>query len=256
MKNKLKQSIDPILFEEACHFVIDNEKILKGIGTLSEKTVHAVLKYYYAPKEIYHEHKIGSYVADILVDGEIMEIQTRNFNTLRRKLDFFLPEYEVTIIYPVAHTKWLRWIDEETGEITDKRKSPKAGSHYAIIPELYRIKNYLKDPHIHFTISLIDVVESRLLNGWSKDKKKGSTRDDGIPIGIYDEIHINNSNDYIKLLPDSLPELFTSKDYKRCAKISQHNAVIGLNLLYYMNIVDRVSKDGNAFIYKKQQTVI
>lgn len=256
MNNKSSQTIDPLLFEEACHFVIDNEKVLRGIGTLSEKTVHAVLKYYYAPKEIYHEHKIGSYVADILIDGEIIEIQTRNFNTLRRKLDAFLPDHEVTIVFPVAHNKWLRWIDEETGEISEKRKSPKTGSLYAIIPELYRIKNYLKDPHIHFTISLIDVVESRLLNGWSEDKKKGSTRDDGIPIGIYDEIHILDAKDYLKLLPESLPELFTSKDYKRCAKISQHDAVIGLNILYYMEVIDRVSKSGNAFIYKKQKVVI
>lgn len=252
MKNKFSSTIDPLLFEEACHLIMDHTRKINGIGTLREKTIHAVLKYYYAPKEIYHEHKIGSFVADILIDGEIMEIQTRNFNTLRRKLDAFLPNHEVTIIYPVAHTKWLRWIDIETGEITNKRKSPKTGSLYAIIPELYRIKGYLKDPHIHFIISLIDVEESRLLNGWSADKKKGSTRDDGIPIAIYDEIHITDKQDYMKLLPDSLPELFTSKDYKRCAKISQHNAVIGLNILNYMEIIQRVSKDGNSFIYKKQ----
>ena len=33
-----------------------------GIGTLREKTIHSVLKYYYAPDSAYHEIKIGSYV--------------------------------------------------------------------------------------------------------------------------------------------------------------------------------------------------
>ena len=60
-----------------------------GIGTLREKTIHSVLKYYYAPDSVYHEIKIGSYVADICVDGEIFEVQTRNFNKMRDKLDFF-----------------------------------------------------------------------------------------------------------------------------------------------------------------------
>ena len=197
--------MDYELFNEACRFVIDNDKLLKGIGTLSEKTVHAVLKYYYAPKEIYHEHKVGPYVADILVDGEIFEIQTRNFNTMRKKLEHFLPEHDVTIVYPVAHIKWLQWINEETGEISNKRKSPKIGTIYSIIPELYKIKSFLPHPNLHFIITLIDVEESRLLNGWSKDKKRGSTRDDGIPVAICDEISISSLSDYNVLLPDSLP---------------------------------------------------
>ena len=44
---------------------------------------------------------IHIYVADIYKDGEIIEIQTRQFNRMRGKLQAFLPLYPVTIVYPI-----------------------------------------------------------------------------------------------------------------------------------------------------------
>lgn len=223
-----------------------------GIGTLREKTIHSVLKYYYAPDSAYHEIKIGQYVADICVDGEIFEVQTRNFNTMRAKLQYFLQEHEVTIIYPVAHTKWLSWLDMETGELTPKRKSPKTGTPYQIIPELYKIKMFIGNPKLHFIISLIDVEETRYLNGWSYDKKRGSSRMDGIPVDIYDEMRIDTISDYLKFLPDTLPEKFTSKDLSKAAKIPQKRAGTLLNVLLETGTIERIGKIGNSYMYIKR----
>lgn len=243
-------SVDMELFNKACSFVNEHLTTAGGIGTLSEKTIHATLKYYYAPNDRYHERKVGTYFADIMVDGEIIEIQTRNFNTLRKKLECFLMEHEVTIVYPVAHTKWLSWIDEETGEISEKRKSPKRGSIYAIMPELYKIKSFLHNPNLHFIVSLIDVEETRFLNGWSKDKKRGSVRNDGTPVNLYDEVHFDLNSRYSQFIPDNLPRQFTTKDLKTCASISQSLAQVTVNILYHVGIIDRIGKDGNAFLYE------
>ena len=247
---KTTTTIDQALFEHACDYVKNPEKGAMGIGTLSEKTIHAILKYYYAPNPAYHEIKVGSFVADIMVDGEIMEIQTRGFHNLRRKLDAFLPEHEVTIIHPIPHTKWLSWIDPETGEASKPHKSPKTGTIFHIIPELYKLKMYLHNEHLHFTVPLIDVQETRLLNGWSHDRKRGSTRNDGMPVGIYDEIRINSREDFRILLPDGLPAQFTTKDYKKAAHISDSLASTGLNILFSLGLVRRVGKDGNAYVYE------
>ena len=54
-----------------------------------------------------HEIPIENFVADIF-DGEaVIEIQTRSFQNMRRKLAAFLPLYPVTIVYPIPHVKWL-----------------------------------------------------------------------------------------------------------------------------------------------------
>ena len=108
-------------FESAKNKIIGIKRNRNGIGTLSEKTVHAILKNYYEPDEDYHEIPVNGYVADIYRDGNIIEIQTANFNKLRNKLDVFLNDYQVTVVYPMPYIKWLSWLDEETGYIGPKQ---------------------------------------------------------------------------------------------------------------------------------------
>lgn len=241
---------DIVLFHKACHQIIHQERERNGIGTLSEKTVHAVLKRFYEPDETHQEIPVDNFVADILRDGEIIEIQTRGFDRLRRKLDVFLQYYPVTVVYPIIHTKWLFWIDEETGEITKKRKSPKTGTIYDVIPELYKIKQYLNNPNLHLCLVLIDAEEYRLLNGWSRDRKKGSTRYDRIPKELVDEFYIGGISDYACLIPEGLPEEYTSKDFAACARISRSFAQTALNILHYIGIVERTGKSGRSYTYK------
>ena len=75
--------IDEKRFEHAKNKVIGINRERQGIGTLSEKTVHAVLKNYYAPDTDMHEIPIENFVADIYTGSEIIEIQTRAFNNMR-----------------------------------------------------------------------------------------------------------------------------------------------------------------------------
>lgn len=65
-------------FEQVCIQVLNNQEKKHGIGTLAEKTVHAVLKAYYAPNSSYCEQKVNDsgYIADIFYDSQIIEIQT------------------------------------------------------------------------------------------------------------------------------------------------------------------------------------
>lgn len=242
-------TVDTVLFHTACSEMLGKMHGQNGIGTLKEKTIHSILKYYYAPNENYHEVKIGNYVADICIDGEIIEIQTRNFNAMRDKLSFFLQDHDVTICHPIPHKKWISWIDIETGEISDKRKSPKTGSFYQVFPELYKIKMFLNHPNLHFIFPLIDVEETRFLNGWSHDKKRGSSRCDGIPTDLYDELRIDTKNDFKKLIPKDLPEQFTVKDFAKKAKVTERIASCGLNILYEVNAVSRIGKQKRAYLY-------
>lgn len=61
--------IDELRFEAAKNRVIGINRERQGIGTLSEKTVHAVLKNYYAPDTDMHEIPIENFVADIFYGG-------------------------------------------------------------------------------------------------------------------------------------------------------------------------------------------
>jgi len=237
-------------FEEAKNKIIGIDRQRPGIGTLSEKTVHAILKNYYEPDEDKQEIPIENYVADIYSDGEITEIQTRQFNKMRDKLSVFLSLYPVTIVYPIPREKWLIWIDEESGELSKKRKSPVRGNPYMAFIELYKIKMFLKHPNLRLKLVLIDMEEYRLLNGWSKDKKKGSTRFDRIPTEMVEEVEINCLQDYMQFVPYDLPEQFTTKDFAKAAHIPTRLSQTVLNILFHVGTVKRVGKSGNSYLYQ------
>ena len=197
-----------------------------------------------------HEIPIENYVADIYTGKEIIEIQTRSMNRMRKKLEAFLPLYPVTIVYPIPREKWLYWIDEETGEVSQKRKSPKKGNPYQAFIELYKIRPFLPDPNLRLRLDLIDMEEYRLLNGWSKDKKKGSERYDRIPTAFSEEVCIDCARDYMQLIPYELPEQFTVKEFAKCAKIPTRLAGTVLLIFTDLELVTRVGKKGNSYIYE------
>lgn len=241
--------MDRQLFLNLCNEYAERGKLPNGIGTLSEKTIHAVLKDYMDSNPFHQEQPFCGYIADIYDGSAVVEIQTRGFDRLRPKLTAFLKEVPVTIVHPVPDTKWLLWIDEETGEVSPRRKSPKKGSIYSVVPELYKIKSYLKNPNLHFHFIFLDLEEYRLLNGWSRDRKRGSTRQERIPVSFNYEVTIDTAEDYRKFLPEKLPAQFTSKDYAKAAHIPLSTAQTALNILTYMETVERTGKKGNLIVY-------
>lgn len=236
-------------FMDCCQKIQNTNRKKNQIGELSEKTVHAILKEYFAPSPDAMEVKVGKFYADICFGNQIIEIQTANFNKLREKLEAFLPDYKVTVVYPIPHIKWLLWVDEETGELSKKHKSPKTGNPYLAFRELYKIKNFLKNPNLSIHLVLLDLEEYRLLNGWSQDKKRGSCRFDRIPVGLYSDFVLECTQDYLQFIPYEL-ECFTSGDFAKAVHIRKEQAGLVLNILSYLDVITRTGKSGNSYLYE------
>lgn len=227
-----------------------------GIGTLNEHTLHAFLKKYCEKDTEKHEITVGRYVADIQNDSGITEIQTRGFSSLKKKLEFFLKSGKVTVVYPVAQKKRLIWVDPESGKTSAPRRSPKTGMPYEIFYELIYIKKLLCNPNLHFKIILLELDEYRLLDGWSADRKKGSTRKDRVPLSVLGEVSIDSTADYIKLLPP-LPALFTLAELKKAAHVSNTLAQRMVNILCFVGTLERKGKRGRAYLYgRKSQSLL
>ena len=59
--------------------------------------------------------------------------------------------------------------------------------------------------------------------------------------------------DYMQFVPYDLPEQFTTKDFGKAAHIPASLAQIVLNILHYLEIVKRVGKKGNAYLYEVEE---
>lgn len=237
-------------FEQAKIKVLLKQHDPHGFGTLQEKTVHAVMKLYYEPDIDYHEVPIEGYIADIYTGRRIIEIQNGNFSRLRDKLNAFLPLYPVMVVLPIPHFRWIIYMDEESGELSARRKSPITGSIYSAFPELCKIRNYLTHPNLSFAFPLIDMDEYRLLQSSGRGKRKKGHRYDRMPLSLYDEILLERPEDFIQVIPYELDEPFTVKEFAKAAHIPNDLAQMTLYVLRSMNLVSRPGKRGREYLYE------
>ncbi len=239
------------VFHQAKGRIIGRERTREGIGTLSEKTVHAVLKNYIEPNPENQEIPLCGYVADIVNGFGVIEIQTRSFERMRKKLEAFLAEMPVTVVYPISQTTWITSMDVETGEISGRRKSPKKGRIYDIFSELYKIRPLLSSENLRFHLVLMETEEYRTQAADQRRAKRGRMdKLDKVPLHILEEISIERREDYRMFLPESLPEVFLSSDLAKAAKITRELASVTLLILTDLQIVERVGKRGHSYEYR------
>ena len=242
--------MDKLRFEEALKQSALSETCAGGIGTLGEKSVHNVLKYYFEPFEGNHETHIGGFVADIVGEDGIIEIQTGSFQRLREKLTAFLEATRVTVVYPIPNERWLLWIDKESGELISRRKCRSRANVYSCFEELYRIKQHITHEGFTFCLVLLDLEELKYRDGRGKSRKIHATKVDRIPVDIADEIYFREPADYLFFIPAGLAEEFTAKDFAASAGINDNLARLTLNLLTHLGVTEHFGKTGNSFLYR------
>ena len=237
-------------FQRARLRVLTDTEEHAGIGMLSEKTLHRMLKFTVAPDESCHEVKVLGRVADVLTDGGIVEIQTRSLHRLRPKLETFLPAYKTAVLYPLPHEKQLRWIDPKTGEISPARRSPKICTPIDAVCELYSLSDLLLHEGLTVYLVFLDVEEYRYLDGWDKERKRGSTRAERMANRLHSALRLGCAADYrAALLPDALPAAFTVKEYARAVKTKPRWAYAAIRMLISMGILAHTDTRGREFVY-------
>lgn len=235
-------------------------RLRQGIGTQSERLMHSTVKYYLEPDESCHEVPIGSYVADIFRKdtGQIIEIQTKGFDRLRDKLEAFAADYPVTVVHPIIREKYLCWVSPETGEVVSRRRSPRRGRPTDILPEIYRLPNLQNHPNLSFVALMVDAEEYRLLDGWNRDKKRGSHRMERYPLAIAGQIRLEKPEDYAALLPQppALPEVFTRKDLSAAIRLSAKSTAFAVRVWERAGSLYMSGKQGRQYLYKRREEAI
>lgn len=234
-------------FHLALTRVLENHE-RNGIGTLSEGTLHAVIKHFLDPDESHHEQKCGHSVCDVYDGERIYEIQTRQLFRLNKKLERFLPENNVTVVFPISAEKHVFWLDLNTGEISGGRKSTRKGRMTDVLPELYGIRDHLNDPNFEVLVLLFKMDEYRGLNGWGRGGKRGSSRLDRIPRELMDERLLFDAESYRELLPSELEGSFSVKEFAKLTKLNEKSAYQALSVLVSVGVLS-VERDGRKNIY-------
>jgi hypothetical protein len=80
--------------------VSENGSASPGIGRLRETPLHAALKRWCAGPEAAFEVTVDGYVVDVVEGGELIEIQTRSFAKIKRKLLALVEAHPVRLVHP------------------------------------------------------------------------------------------------------------------------------------------------------------
>jgi hypothetical protein len=238
--------MDESSFAAACRAVQQTGRADQGVGTLGEKTLHAVLKRMIEPDMSRHEVKLGRYTADVFNERGVFEVQTRSRHKLKPKLTALLPYYPVTVVIPVVETKWLLTMDPETGELKDRRKSPKRGKVAGLLPELVYLKPLLKDQNLSFLLVRLEGEELRLPVA---GKRRPVTPLEFAPTRFLGTVTLRTAADYAALLPADLPETFTARTLAKALGLPAGQSSAAANVLCYMGAIRRTGAQGKAYLY-------
>lgn len=240
-------------FNEACARVREGSLPTQSIGVMKEKPLHATLKWWLDDNPDHHEVTLPcGKVADIFNGTTVTEVQTGSFSPLRKKLEVLLEKYSVTVVHPVVRRKYLSWVNPDTGEATEPRKSPRVGSFTDGGKELVYILPLLDHPNLNVRLVLIDAEERRLADGWGNEGKRGSHREVLLPLSVEDVLTLTCPADYAALIPSVLPDTFTAAQFGKAAKMQGRNLNGTLKVLLDRGVLKREKKEGNAWMYERQ----
>ena len=240
---------DDARFQAARSAVLSESVAWAGIGTLSERSLHKMLKLYIEPNIERHEVSYMGSIVDIMNDGGIYEVQTRSYERLVPKLRRILPTSPVTVVCPLAAEKYMRWLNTDTGEMSERRKSPKRENAYDAFRMLFGIRELITHPNLHVRLVYMQVEDFRALDGWDKTHKRGSNRVERIPTRILREESIDSPSDYLAYLPEDLGDEFTAPELSRAIKRTSRYTFYVLKLLEATGAVHAVGKRGRATLY-------
>ncbi len=221
---------------------------VNGIGMLRETGLHAALKRWYAQPGDEFETTLDGYVIDIRRGGLLIEIQTRSFFSMRRKLLALAERYPVRVVHPVPERKWIVRLDRRGREIV-RRRSPKAGRIEALFKELVSIPDLVGHPNLTFDVAITHEDEVWQQTGRRAWRRKGWCVVGRRLVEVVRVVPFADAADFAALLPPELPQPFSARDLAAAAGITLNLAYKMIYCLRRMRALEVAGKRGRAAVY-------
>lgn len=221
------------------------------IGILREKPLHASLKEWYQQEGDGVEVPVDGFVIDLVRDDLLIEIQTSGFSSMKRKVtDLTEAGHRVRVVYPIPIDKWIVKVGED-GEIQPRRLSPKHGEVTDLFSELVSFPALVTDADLEIEVLLVREEEYRhrtasrswRRNGWSVMERR--------LVEVVASHRIGDAEDLASLIPDTLPERFTTADLAEALGCPRRLAQQMAYCLRHTEVISMAGKEGNAVVYMR-----
>ena len=222
---------------------------MNEIGTLAEKSLHAGIKEWYGRSTDQFEVQVDGFFIDIVRGEQLIEIQTRHFGAMKRKLGRLLDNHPVLLLHPIAQEKWIVR-ETAVGQPISRRKSPKKGQALDLFAELMRIPHLLPHPNLVVGALLTRQEEVWRDDGQGSWRRKGWSLHDHRLLEVVGLHTFATPADLLTLLPPDLPQPFTTRHLARLGKLNLNLAQRITYTLARCDVIAQVGKEGRSNLYR------
>ena len=223
---------------------------MNEIGTLNEKPLHAALKEWYARPGDRFEASIDGFVIDIVRDNLLIEIQTGNFSSIKRKLLSLAEKHPLRLVYPIPVEKWIvRLARKRAATVAGRRRSPKHGALEHVFEVLVSFPALIANPNFSLEVLFIAEEEVRYHDkkrGW---RKRGWMTQERRLISVLDRRIFQYPEDLLGFIPEDIPEPWTTADLANGIGQPRWLAQKMVYCLREIGVVQIVGKQGNSILY-------
>lgn len=225
-------------------------KAKRIIGTLNEGALHAALKRHYGGPTADFEVSFSGFVADVVRDGVIFEIQTSSFSGLERKMRALAEQNAVVLVHPIAAQKHLvRIKDLDSGDFS-RRKSPKKGSLCHILSELVYLPTLLNHPNFAVEVALIEEEQHSVYDPKARRGRGGWRTRGRHLVELVEQLRLNHIQDLLQFIPKPLAPTFSVQDLATAMGQPVWLARQMAYCLRHGGLTCVCGKQGNALVYE------
>ena len=221
------------------------------ISTLNEKHLHAALKQWYAQPGDRLEERVDGFLVDIVRGDLLVEIQTRNFAAIKRKLTELTARRPLRLVYPIPREKWIVRLAKDGESRLGRRKSPKRGAVEEVFVELVSFPKLLASSNFTLEVLLIQEEEVRRLDRRRRWRRKGWVTHERRLLRVVEERHFDTPEDMGALVPPGIADPFTTSDLAAALSLPRWLAQKMAYCLREMGVIAAVGKTGNTVLYAR-----
>jgi len=192
---------------------------------------------------------VDGFHIDIVRRKVLIEIQTGNFSSQKRKLNTLVEKHPVRLIFPIAQEKWIIRLGSDGKTLVGRRKSPKKGNLYHLFKELVSLPSLIEQRNFSLEVLLTREEEIRRDDGQGSWRRNGWSIFDHCLIEVVRKRLFKKPSDFLKLVPRNLPEPFTTRDLANGIAQPHWLAQKMAYCLRKMGLIHVVGKNRNALLY-------
>jgi len=216
---------------------------------VTEQSLHNQLKDHYAGEGDSVEAMVDGYIVDVVKEGLLIEVQTGNFGSIRRKLQDLLGSHSVLLVHPVPLNKWIIRVNADGKEVS-RRRSPKRGRVEEVFYEMVYTPELASFPGFELEVAMVDAEELWVDDGRGSWRRRRWSIADRRLLSVQEQHRFTRPSDYLRLLPEQIRCGFTAQELTREARLSSGLAQKMVYTLRKMGLLEAAGKRGRSNVYR------